>query len=380
MSSLTREYSQATLILEDGTSFLGRTSSNIKTKPCEIVFNTAMTGYQEVITDPSYHDQIVVFSYPHIGNIGVNQEDQESKSPKVAGVIVKEMSRCTSNWRAEDSLIKYLEKHGIPWIEGIDTRKLVKHLRTHMNIQGVICPGNEVVNYKLQAANYGSLKEPSLQKISVDKPEDWVQQTVREPRKTFRVAIIDFGVKHSILKTLHSLGGNGRLFPPNVAIETILGWSPDGIILSNGPGDPKNAVGFIPTLLGLAEKNYPILGICFGCQIIALAFGGMTSKMFVGHHGINHPVIDLRTNRVFISSQNHNFVVEESQLPNELKITHRSLFDGSIQGIRHTIYPIMALQGHPEGNPGPQDLHLCFHEFLSLIFSHQKKILEKACL
>ena len=354
--------SVAKLRIDDGTQFIGSSSS--LSKPCygEIVFNTAMTGYQEVISDPSYAGQIVVFASPHVGNVGVNRCDDESFVPKVRGIVVKELSRLTSSWRAQGSLMDYLDKHNIPWIEGVDTRMLIKHLRGKKSLLGFI----EVGNGKSPIGVKGETgREPLYYDVCCKNAFEWKKNPPDVNSSSYRIAVIDFGVKHNILKSLSNLRCDVKVFPPASSLENIEEWSPHGIVLSNGPGDPQDANSVFETVRRLISKRYPMLGICFGCQLLGLILGGTTKKMRVGHHGINHPVVDLRTEKVYISSQNHNYVIDESSLPSKLRITHRSLFDNTIQGIMYEEYPVFGIQGHPEGSPGPQDLYYCFEDFLS---------------
>ncbi len=309
--------SKALLALSDGTLFHGRSGGCRKTVSAEIVFNTSMTGYQEICTDPSYAGQIVLFTASHIGNTGVNREDSESGKVWVKGVIVREMSKTSSNWRSEKSFIQFLDEHQVPWIEGLDTRKLARHLRKNGTQNGCLMTGGDA-----------------------------------------KILLYDFGVKSSLL---NALGCGVHVVPKNFPAAEALALNPDGIILSNGPGDP--AAINLEEIRTLVFSGVPVLGICLGCQLIALAAGGSTRKLKFGHHGANHPVCDLKNNKVYITSQNHNFVVDETTLPPEFEVTHLSLIDGSVQGIRAKNYPVMGFQGHPEGAPGPQDMPL-FQEFL----------------
>lgn len=313
---------KAALELSDGTLFCGSSSGVDKTVCGEVVFNTALTGYQEICTDPSYEGQIVLFTAPHIGNVGVNEEDWESQRLSVKGIIVKEMSQISSSWRSRQSFPALLERHQIPWIEGIDTRKLTRHLRENGIQEGYLKVGSE-----------------DLKKI----------------------AVFDFGIKAAILK---KLTGTVKLFPGHLPAEEILAWNPGGVVISNGPGDPASLLHAIEETKKLIASGLPLLGICLGCQLIALAMGGVTKKMKYGHHGSNHPVCDVRNGKVYITSQNHQYAIDEEKLPSGLAITHRSLFDGTVQGIRVIGRPVFGFQGHPEGSPGPQEMDELFEEFL----------------
>lgn len=364
------EESRAVLALEDGTLFYGRTSGSNRTVCGEIVFNTSMTGYQEICTDPSYANQIVLFTISHVGNVGVNGEDYESNQSWVKGIIAREMSKTTSNWRSEKSFITFLNENEVSWIEGLDTRKLARHLRKNGTKNACIMVGEIDAELAIRLA-----KEHI-------KAEDLSQETLKEePCKRHesgffnykvsthnygvpKIFIYDFGVKSSILRVLRCLGCEVNVVPNTMSAVEILAYSPDGIILSNGPGAPASIGNGIEEIRELVFSGVPVLGICLGCQLIAIAAGGSTKKMKFGHHGANHPVYDIKKEKVYITSQNHNFVIDETTLPSEFEVTHVSLFDGSVQGIRSKNYPVMGFQGHPEGSPGPQDILELFEEFL----------------
>lgn len=351
----------AILALEDGTLFLGYSSSVEKTVCGEIVFNTSMTGYQEICTDPSYAHQIVLFTTPHIGNVGANREDNESERVWVKGIIVLEMSKTSSNWRSEESFISFLHKHNTPWIEGIDTRKLTRHLRENGAKKGCIMVGKPDTALALDLAKSHAQERELTLPPSSKNSEIFMAANTQKPKK---IAVYDFGVKVNILNKLSRAGCLIKIIPGAHPIDEILSWQPDGVVISNGPGDPADLIHGIQETKKLISTGIPIFGICLGCQLIALAAGAKTKKMKYGHHGANHPVFDLARNKVFITSQNHHFTIDESSLPSHCSVTHHSLFDGTIQGIRLKDLPIFGFQGHPEGSPGPQDIDSLFEEFL----------------
>jgi carbamoyl-phosphate synthase small subunit len=333
---------QATLQLSDGAKFHG-TSCGIEMKARgEVVFNTSLTGYQEICTDPSYEGQIVVFTAPHIGNVGVNDEDWESKAIFVKGIIVKEMSKMSSSWRSRKSFPAFLKEHQIPWIEGVDTRALTRHLRENGTKRGCL--------------QVGKGEEPLA---SISKKTDWQES----PFPT-KIALFDFGVKTNILKKISAAGCAVKIFPGHISAKEILAWNPSGVVISNGPGDPAAWSDAIQETKKLIASGLPLFGICLGCQLIALAMGGGTMPLKYGHHGTNHPVCDLLNGKVYITSQNHQFAIDENKLPSSCTVTHRSLFDGTVQGIRVNGLPVFGFQGHPEGSPGPQELDHLFEEFL----------------
>jgi carbamoyl-phosphate synthase small subunit len=349
--------SKAVLALEDGTVFYGRTSGSKRTVCGEIIFNTSMTGYQEICTDPSYADQIVLFTTSHIGNVGVNGEDDESSQPWIKGIITREMSRTSSNWRSEKSFTSFLNDHQVTWIEGIDTRKLTRHLRNHGTKNGCIMVGECDIDLAIELAR--SYIPHSAENFAI--PSSVYKKDAP------RIVVYDFGVKSSILRMLTCLGCEVIVVPSHASAAQLLAYIPDGIILSNGPGDPSAFGERIKEIRELIFSKVPVLGICLGCQLIAIAAGGSTKKMKFGHHGANHPVYDIEKKKAYITSQNHNFVVDEASLPIEFEVTHVSVFDGSVQGIRSKNYPVMGFQGHPEGSPGPQDMGEVFEVFLKNI-------------
>lgn len=350
---------KAALVLEDGTLFHG-TSWGCEGSVCgEIVFNTSPTGYQEICTDPSYSNQIVLFTTAHIGNVGINDDDNESGKVQIKGLIVRKMSKVSSNWRSTQSFASFLQEHQTPWIEGIDTRKLTRHLRENGVKIGCIMVGNIDINNAQRMA-----KKYSAQKIHL--PYQGIERNEKREFGAKRIAVIDFGVKANILKTLTEAECEIMIFPSTSSAEYVLSHKPDGILLSNGPGDPSTMLDAILLTRKLIESGIPIFGICLGCQLIALASGGKTIAMKYGHHGTNHPVYDVSTHEVSITSQNHLYVIDDMTLPQNCIVTHRSIFDQTVQGIKLIGLPVMGFQGHPEGSPGPQDLAKMFTQFLAI--------------
>jgi len=352
------------LALEDGLCFEGEAFGAQGERSGEIVFNTSMTGYQEIVTDPSYCGQIVTMTYPLIGNYGVNEEDLESNKPWVEGFVVKEVSRIVSNFRATGSLPDFLKKHSIIAIEGIDTRALTKHIRSSGAKKAVISTTD--------------LDRKSLVKKAIDSPglvgRDLIKEvTCKQPYHfntsgKFKVVVIDCGVKHNILRELQLHGCHVHVFPATSTSEEILSANPNGILLSNGPGDPSALPYIVKTVQELMEKKLPIFGICLGHQILGLAFGGKTYKLKFGHRGANQPVKVLKTGRVDITSQNHGFCVDLDSLPkNEVELTHLNLNDNTAEGMRHKRLPIFSVQYHPEASPGPHDASHLFNEFVELM-------------
>ncbi|EKE01156.1 MAG: hypothetical protein ACD_21C00202G0005 [uncultured bacterium] len=329
----------------------------------EIIFNTGMTGYQEILTDPSYKNQIINFTYPHIGNVGVNREDFESDRVWATGIIVKELSAYASNWQAEDTLQKFLHEHRVVGIQGVDTRYLTRQIRDRGYLKAVIMAGKINKRKALEALNnFTGLKGSYL---IGDVGVQTVTRLKKQNKKTnYNVAVVDFGVKRSILNLLERLGCNITLFPYNSSFDSIVAFKPDGVFLSNGPGDPEACFNEIEMIKKLINSGIPIFGICLGFQLLALALGAKTQKMSFGHHGINHPIQDNNSNQVLITSQNHEFVVAKQSLPSTIIPTHYSLFDGSLQGFVHKYLPIFALQGHPEAGPGPSDAKKLFQNFI----------------
>jgi len=335
----------------------------------ELVFNTGMTGYQEVLTDPSYRNQIVNFTYPHIGNVGVNREDLESERVWAAGVIFKELSGYTSNWQAENSLQNFLYEHKVVGICDLDTRYLTKKIRDCGFLHAAIMTGNINADKALEAVNnFSRIKKSYL----IDDTGVQVVTYLKNKLAKYNIAVIDFGVKRSILNLLDRLGCNVSLFPHSCTFEEIMVFEPDGVLLSNGPGDPKACLSEIETIKKLIGSSIPIFGICLGFQLLALALGAKTKKMLFGHHGINHPIQDNKSKQVLITSQNHGFAVVEQSLPNAVIPTHHSLFDNSLQGFMHKHLSIFALQGHPEAGPGPSDAKKLFQNFITSVDAYKK--------
>lgn len=376
--------SKAILALADGTIFYG-TSIGVTGKTLgEVVFHTSMTGYQEIITDPSYAEQIICFTYPHIGNTGINSEDWESNKIHAKGVIIRNLAKTASNFRSSISFQDFLKQQNLLAIADIDTRKLTKILRTNGAQNGCILaknPNEEITQADIDdaiasAKRHCSLENMDLAKVvTCEKPYDWTQGSWKlgvgfpevKPTAGLRVVVYDFGIKYSILRLLADQGFELKVVPATTDAKTAMALKPDGIFLSNGPGDPAACDYAISAIQEFLQAKIPMFGICLGHQLLALASGGATEKMKFGHHGGNHPVADLDTSRVLISSQNHGFAVADSPLPSCLRKTHISLFDGTIQGLEHKESPAFSFQGHPEAGPGPADLTELFgmfHKFM----------------
>ncbi|MBT7542787.1 MAG: glutamine-hydrolyzing carbamoyl-phosphate synthase small subunit [Gammaproteobacteria bacterium] len=366
---------EAILILENNEIFYGKSVGYKADSYGEIVFNTAMTGYQEVISDPSYKDQIITFTYPHIGNVGINNEDQESNFSCVSGIVLSEIPTKSSNWRSELELIDYLKKNKIVCIADLDTRYIASLIRNKGAMNACIFHNKKDINkIKKELKNYKGIAGSELaSKVSIKKEYGFKEKVfqckkvIPDTNKKLKVVSYDFGVKKNILRILYSMGCEVQVVPAKTSVKEILKLKPNGIFLSNGPGDPEPCDFAIESVKELFDKNIPIFGICLGHQLIALASGAKTKKMKYGHHGANHPVIDLKTGKVMITSQNHGFVVEEESLPNTFRVTHRSLFDNTVQGISHKKKPIFSFQGHPEACPGPQDVNYLFKDFVNYI-------------
>lgn len=368
----------AVLALEDGTVFYGRSIGVSGTTTGEVVFNTAMTGYQEVLTDPSYSRQIVTLTYPHIGNTGTNAEDMESASIYAAGLIIRDLPMLHSSWRASESLDSFLTRGNIVAIADIDTRKLTRILREKGAQAGCIMTGDQVdADAAIKAAKaFPGLKGMDLAKVvSTKQSYQWNDGThwgnapaaplfVGERK---HVVAYDFGVKRNILRLLADAGCRLTVVPAQTPAADVLAMNPDGIFLSNGPGDPEPCTYAIEAIKTFLTTDIPVFGICLGHQLLGLACGAKTIKMKFGHHGANHPVLDIASGQVAISSQNHGFAVDEATLPAHLRATHRSLFDGSLQGIEHTQRPAFSFQGHPEAAPGPHELQGLFNKFMQMI-------------
>jgi carbamoyl-phosphate synthase small subunit len=366
----------AVLALEDGTVFRGISIGAAGTATGEVVFNTAMTGYQEILTDPSYSRQIVTLTYPHIGNTGTNADDLESNSIHAAGLVIRNLPLLHSNWRATESLPEFLVRGGVVAIAEIDTRKLTRILREKGAQAGCIASGDAASRPDLAieaAKRFPGLKGMDLAKVvSTKRSFQWNEGTNwaleqgprRRPGQRMHVVAYDFGIKRNILRLLADHGCRMTVVPAQTPAAEVLALGPDGVFLSNGPGDPEPCDYAIESIRTILEAGVPTFGICLGHQLLGLATGARTVKMKFGHHGANHPVIDLDTGRVFISSQNHGFAVEEATLPSNVRPTHRSLFDGSLQGIALTDRPAFSFQGHPEASPGPRELIPLFARFV----------------
>ena len=368
-------FDKAILALADGTTFLGKSIGFLGETNGEVVFNTSMTGYQEILTDPSYAKQIVTLTYPHIGNTGVNSEDVESDKVWASGLVIKDLPIFASNWRKEIDLTDYLIAKETVAISDIDTRKLTRIIRTKGAQSAAILAGTSPdKNAAVELANrFEGLTGLDLAKdVTTKLKYDWSEGTWRGSKKdsNFKVAVLDFGIKKNILRILADRGYKLTVFPAKTDFEEIMSSNPNGVFLSNGPGDPEPCDYAIEAIKQLAEINIPLFGICLGHQLLALSLGGKTSKMKFGHHGANHPVQDLKSMKVAVSSQNHGFTVDEDSLPQQVNVTHKSLFDGSVQGIEHQSKPFFSFQGHPEASPGPHDLKYLFEKFETNMKDH----------
>lgn len=379
---LINRYPPAKLVLADGSIFKGCSIGARGETVGEVVFNTSMTGYQEILTDPSYREQIVTLTNPHIGNVGVNPHDSESAKVQVAGLVIRDFSLTVSNWRSTDSLGNYLTKNGIVAIAGIDTRRLTRLLRDKGAQSGCIVTGEMDDSSAVEQANaFPGLMGVDLAKtVCTQEMLEWTegtydlknQRTRSSTQLPYHVVVYDFGVKSQILRLLVDRGCRVTLVPAQTDAQKVLDLKPDGILLSNGPGDPAACDYAIKTIQSLVKADIPIFGICLGFQLLALALNAKTRKMKFGHHGANHPIKNADNHTVAITSQNHGFVVDDAQLPADLCVTHRSLFDGTLQGFRHRTKPIFALQGHPEASPGPEDIVKLFDSFIEMIRERTK--------
>ena len=367
----------ALLALEDGTVFRGVAIGAEGCSTGEVVFNTSITGYQEILTDPSYARQIVTLTYPHIGNVGVNEEDVEAPGIHASGLVVRDVPPRLSNWRAQQGLGEYLRAHDVIGIAGLDTRKLTRILRDQGAQRGCLLAGKELdVEYAIaQARAFPGLKGMDLAKeVTARESYPWTagswslgQGYGAPDTSRFHVVAYDFGVKRNILRLLADRGCRLTVVPAQTSAEEVLALQPDGVFLSNGPGDPEPCDYAIRAIRTFLEVRIPVFGICLGHQLLGLASGARTEKMKFGHHGANHPVQELDTGRVLITSQNHGFAVDEASLPANVRPTHRSLFDGSLQGIELTDRPAFSFQGHPEASPGPHDLKPLFDRFIGMM-------------
>ena len=371
---------KALLALADGSLFWGESIGVSGDTVGEVVFNTAMTGYQEILTDPSYARQIVTLTYPHIGNVGTCAGDEESSQVHAAGLVIRDLPKVTSNWRSEMSLADYLAKHKVVAIADIDTRRLTRILREKGAQNGCIVAGDAIDADAAitKARAFAGLKGMDLAKeVTTDKQYAWTQgswdiDSNSHAQKTadelpYHVVAYDYGIKRNILNMLVDRGCRVTVVPAKTPAADVLAMSPDGVFLSNGPGDPEPCDYAIAAIKEILNTEIPVFGICLGHQLLALSCGAQTEKMKFGHHGANHPVQDMDSQEVMISSQNHGFAVNESSLPANLVATHRSLFDGSLQGIHRTDKPAFGFQGHPEASPGPHDVSPVFDHFIELI-------------
>jgi carbamoyl-phosphate synthase small subunit len=370
----------AMLALADGSVFYGKSIGIAGQATGEVVFNTAITGYQEILTDPSYYQQIVTLTQPHIGNVGTNPADQESSRIYVSALVIRDLPMQLSNWRSEESLQSYLVRHSVVAIAEIDTRRLTRLLRDKGAQDGCIVAGNTLdLDTALAAAReFPGLKGADLaREVTIDQPYKWVEGSwwlnAQEKKPgtrgsgRYQVIAYDYGIKQNILRILVDLGCNLTVVPARTPASEVLSEKPDGVFLSNGPGDPDPCDYAITAIQEIIASKIPTFGICLGHQLLSLAVGAKTVKMKFGHHGANHPVQDLATGRVMITSQNHGFTVAEESLPDTLKATHRSLFDGTLQGVHHTDQPAFGFQGHPEASPGPHDVRPVFNHFIELM-------------
>lgn len=354
---------KAILVLEDGTTYEGLSVGAAGTTIGEVVFSTCMTGYQEMLTDPSFAGQLLTLTYPLIGNYGVAPEDFESKQVQVEGFIIKHLCDDPSNWRSNGTLDDFLAGHGVVGIQGIDTRALTKHLRVGGVMMGAIsteAAKEELLKSITNSPNYGNID--FVKHVSADKPYVWRRKS-DQPEQKYNVALVDLGVKYNIIRSLANLGCRVTVYPCYTPPEKILKQNPDGVVVSPGPGDPALLDYALETIQGLVDKK-PMLGICLGHQLLGRAFGSSTFKLKFGHRGGNHPVKDLTTGRVYITSQNHGYAVDPDGLEAGAEVAHINLNDGTVEGLRHKELPVFSIQYHPEASPGPKDSSYIFYEFL----------------
>lgn len=377
----------AVLLFADGTVFSGYGIGAIGATAGEICFNTAMTGYQEILTDPSYTGQIITFTAPHIGNVGANEEDHEAQAPSVSGLIIREAITQPSSFRSTAHLDAWLKRHNLRGISGVDTRAITQHIRLNgaQNVAIVYNPQHDIaaLTAKAKETLAGAPDMNGLElaaHVTTKTTFEWKQprwslaEKAAQANAAQHVVAVDYGVKHNILRCLVSAGCKVTVVPATSTAEEILAHNPDGIFLSNGPGDPSATAQYaLPVIKKLIESGKPIFGICLGHQLLGIALGAKTVKMKQGHRGANHPVKDLTTGKVEITSQNHGFAVSDDNLPADIEITHRSLFDGTVQGIRYKTKPIFSVQGHPEASPGPHDSNYLFTRFVEMMGGPMKK-------
>lgn len=375
----------ALLALQDGSLFWGVSFGCAGQAVGEVVFNTAITGYQEILTDPSYYKQIVTLTYPHIGNVGVNRADENADKVWAAGLVIRDLSQAVSNWRSGQNLADYLQQQRVVAISGIDTRRLTRLLREKGAQNGCLIAGDVIDETAAVTAAraFPGLKGMDLaQEVTTLKAYEWrqgswtLEQGIPAPlpaeRLPYHVAAYDYGIKRGILNRLADRGCRVTVLSAKTSASAALALKPDGIFLSNGPGDPEPCDYAITAIRELLQTGIPVFGICLGHQLLGLASGARTIKMKFGHHGANHPVQDLATGRVLITSQNHGFAVDADTLPENTRVTHRSLFDGSLQGIERTDCPAFSFQGHPEDCPGPHDVHYLFDKFIEMMEKQRK--------
>ncbi|MCP4186850.1 MAG: glutamine-hydrolyzing carbamoyl-phosphate synthase small subunit [Gammaproteobacteria bacterium] len=370
----------AILALEDGSVFEGKSIGADGVTIGEVVFNTAMTGYQEILTDPSYCQQLITLTYPHIGNTGINLEDEEATVIHASGLIIRDLPLRASNWRSENDLQSYLEARNVTAIADIDTRKLTRLLRDKGAQSGAIMAGDDATAEKAlaAAASFGGLAGADLAKVvTTEKNYEWQQSTwtledgySEALDSRYHIVAYDYGIKKNILCMLVERGARVTVVPAQTPAADVLEMNPDGVFLSNGPGDPEPCDYAIKAIAEILKTDIPVFGICLGHQLLSLASGAKTMKMKFGHHGANHPVQDLGSGVVMITSQNHGFAVDETSLPENLRATHRSLFDGSLQAVHRTDKAAFSFQGHPEASPGPHDVAPMFDHFFELIETH----------
>jgi carbamoyl-phosphate synthase small subunit len=375
---------EALLVLEDGTVFRGQSFGAPGEQVGEVVFNTGMTGYQEILTDPSYRGQMVVMTYPHIGNTGVNDEDPESTRPHLRALIVRRACRRESNWRARRTLVQYLNEHGVMALTEVDTRALTRHLRQFGALRGVLSTEDlDPASLRRKALVAPTTSDVDLvAEVTCEEPYQWIEPVAEAWRpetwssasgstadmgpESLHVVAYDCGTKRNILRQLVAIGCRVTVVPADTSAEETLALQPDGVFLSNGPGDPERVPYTIASVQGLLGK-VPIFGICLGHQVLGLALGGVKYKLKFGHHGSNHPVKDLRTGQIAITAQNHNFVIDVDSIADQVELTHVNLYDGTVEGMRHRSLPVFSVQYHPEAAPGPHDANPLFAEFVDLI-------------